>query len=475
MSEQGHETVVPGTSVEVRAEGLIGVGSIATGNVGIVGTASRGPVNEVRTIGTYGEAVDLFGEYDSFLAPNVADHPLTLVRTLEQAFAGGASSVFAVRIADGDLDAATATVDNDNGDEAFTLTAVDEGSWGNGITVRVVDEGPAGSPDWTLTLEYRGTREVFRGADLAAVHAALAESTLVNVGDVENASAGFTTIDPAVPLAGGTDQPEVTSVNVAEGLAELVDERVNIVLVAGFGSSVVRGVVGAHLEQTENEGRERLAVLGVTESGSATDASAVIDEVSAIADDRIILCAPGIRAVDAASDADDPTVDLPASYLAAAVGGKLATLAPHVSLTNKTLNITDLQPHYNTTSVRNLLLNRMLVVRQKFGFQVVRGISTDPGPFVQISVRRIVDYAKTGVRLGSDPYIGRLNNSRVRGALKATLDGFLSQMVVDEMLTGYTLEVTATRAEEVNGIARVTMTLQPTFSIDFIRVTMNLQ
>ena len=116
-----------------------------------------------------------------------------------------------------------------------------------------------------------------------------------------------------------------------------------------------------------------------------------------------------------------------------------------------------------------------MAVRRRFGHQIVRGITTDPGAFSQISVRRIVDYAKAGVRLGSNPYIGKLNNARVRAALKATLDGFLSQMVLDEMLTGYELEVTATRAQEIRGIAIVTMTLQPTFSIDFIRVTMNLR
>jgi hypothetical protein len=86
-----------------------------------------------------------------------------------------------------------------------------------------------------------------------------------------------------------------------------------------------------------------------------------------------------------------------------------------------------------------------------------------------------VDFAKAGVRSGSDPYIGRLNNVRVRAALKATLDGFLSQMVLDEMLVGYELDVSASRSQEIQGIAAVTMTLQPTFSIDFIRVTMNLQ
>jgi hypothetical protein len=43
------------------------------------------------------------------------------------------------------------------------------------------------------------------------------------------------------------------------------------------------------------------------------------------------------------------------------------------------------------------------------------------------------------------------------------------------MLVGYTLDVTATRAQEINGQAIVTMTLQPTFSIDFVKVIMNLQ
>ena len=48
-------------------------------------------------------------------------------------------------------------------------------------------------------------------------------------------------------------------------------------------------------------------------------------------------------------------------------------------------------------------------------------------------------------------------------------------MVNDEMLVSYKLEVTATRDDERKGVARVTMTLQPTFSIDFIKVTMFLE
>src|SRR5437868_10510643 len=100
MSETIGEMIIPGTYIEVRSEGLIAVSGIATGNVGVVGTASRGPLNEVRLLGSYAEAVDTFGDADPW--PNVkASQPnaLTLTRTLEQLFTGGASTVYAVRVA----------------------------------------------------------------------------------------------------------------------------------------------------------------------------------------------------------------------------------------------------------------------------------------------------------------------------------------------------------------------------------------
>ena len=120
-------------------------------------------------------------------------------------------------------------------------------------------------------------------------------------------------------------------------------------------------------------------------------------------------------------------------------------------------------------------MNQVLVLQKNLGIRVLKGITTDTGAFRQISVRRIVDYAKAGVRIGANPYIGRLNNERVRGAMKATLDGFLSSMVLGEMLTAYKLDVTATRAQEIAGEALVSMMLMPTFSIDVIKVIMTLQ
>ena len=482
MSESIAEMKIPGTYIEVRAEGLIAVGAISTGNIGIVGTAGRGPVNQVRALGSLAEAIDLYGLADAFSAPRVTDSPLTLVRALEQAFGGGARNVFAVRAANGDPTAASLDIRAAGDLDGFTVTArgiLDDvteteiagssGTWGRDIAVDVSPDTSAADVRFRMTVSFRGRREVFEGATVGELRTAASASAFVSVGPGSNIDAAVESVSGN--LEGGTDGADASASDLGDALAVLEDQPVNILLVAGVGVNVIGNVVAGHLERTENEGRERIAVLGARASGSASTASGVEQDADATADDRIVLVAPGLRAVDAATDRE---VELPPAYMAAVVGGTLSTLAPHVSLTNKALPVTP-AVKYSTALTSRLLDKRVLLVRQKFGAQVVRGLTSSPPPFTQISIRRTVDYAKAGVRLGADPYIGRLNNARVRAALKATLDGFLSQMVLDEMLVSYLLDVSATRAQERAGICSVVMTLRPTFSIDFIRVTMNLE
>ena len=66
MAEAITEMIIPGTYIEVRAEGLIGVGGIATGNVGVVGTAAKGPVNSAVVLSNFSEAREAFGDYDAW-------------------------------------------------------------------------------------------------------------------------------------------------------------------------------------------------------------------------------------------------------------------------------------------------------------------------------------------------------------------------------------------------------------------------
>ena len=479
MSEAITEMILPGTYIEVRSEGLIGVGGISTGNIGVVGTASRGPVGEVVILGSYQEAVDTFGAYDAFPA-NGTDPHLTLTRTLEQIFRGGGSTVYAVRVANL---AAGVTMQLmswavNSGAAAdpllFTLTAVSPGTWANAIVASFSAANGGQAP--TLTLTLGRTRETFTGANAGEIFDAINLSSRFVRATGLAAGSRATVVAAVVAAAagsqGGPDGIPGTTTELAAGLALLATEPVNIVVAAGLSAATAAGTMLAHLEATENDGRERIAVMGAS---SDVPATVVANDVAAASNPRLVLVAPGIVTNDATRAGQaDPSVKLPAAYAAALVAGRLATLAPHISLTNKDLAADNLTRHYTRAEQKNLLNNRVMLITRGFGIRALKGISTDTGAFKQISVRRIVDYAKAGVRLGSNPYIGRLNNSRVRSALKATLDGFLSGMVLDEMLVGYELDVSATRAQEINGQAIVTMTLQPTFSIDFIKVIMNL-
>ncbi len=475
MSESIGEMILPGTYIDVRAEGLIGVGGIAVGNVGVVGTANRGPLNKVEVLGSYSEAMDMFGKYDAW-PDTTADQPgaLTLTRSLEQLFAGGATTVYAVRVANitGDMAAATWDVTFDDGgtpSTLFELVANSPGTWGNDIEVELT---PYTGEPAVVTITYGRIKEKFEGADAADLIDAIDEaSQLVKTA---NPAVTLTTKPDAVGAATPvtTNGDPATSVEAAAGLDLLENHPVNIVAVGGMDAKTVAAKVLTHLENTENDGRERIAILGASDDDTA---AIIADDVSAGSNPRLVLVAPGIITDDAARAGANRRVNLPAPYAAAVVAGKLSTLAPQTSLTNKELPIVKLTTEYTRAKQKQLLLNRVLVLQKNLGIRVLKGISTDTGAFKQISVRRIVDYAKAGVRIGSNPYIGKLNNARVRGALKATLDGFLSSMILDEKLTGYTLDVGATRAQEIAGQAIVTMTLQPTFSIDYVKVIMNLE
>jgi hypothetical protein len=472
MSETIGEMIIPGTYIDVRAEGLIGVPGIATGNVGVVGTANRGPLNEVVVLGSYGEARDIFGSYDAW-ATGAGANPLTLTRALEQVFKGGASTVYAVRIAnEGNTPMASMSwnIGTAAAPGALVISAKTPGTWANDISVSLTS--PA-DEDPILTLQLGRVKEVYQEPDLAALAAGLAASTLVNASAVSAANASVVpTRATASATPGGPNGAQVTTIEFAAGLALLAPKEVNIIVAGGAIAKDHASTLLAHLEQTENDGRERIAVVGASTDSTGT---LISDDVGAGSSPRLILVAPGLLADDAAKTGADKRVQLSAAYSAALVAGRLASLAPHVSLTNKAVPADGLTTEYTRAQQKQLLLNQVLVLHKNLGIRVLKGITTDTEAFRQISVRRIVDYAKAGVRLGSNPYIGRLNNSRVRAALKATLDGFLANMVQDEMLTGYTLDVSASRRDEIEGRAIVTMTLQPTFSIDFVKVIMNLQ
>ena len=283
----------------------------------------------------------------------------------------------------------------------------------------------------------------------------------------------------AQAFKGGDDG--AVSADYQSGLDALLTADAQIIVAAGqdvkFGPALERHCADA---STDTMKRERIAIVGsgLIDPGQPDNPrQGKIDSFfdalvgHQLLSERLIFVAPGMKAMDTATATE---VTLPGSYAAAAVAGLISTFDPEVSPTNKSLPVDELEYHFDAAHLTQMVQNRILALEANSGFRIVKGITTDDSAFKQITTRRIVDYARMGVRSAAEPYIGLLNDDRVRAALRSTVNSFLAEMLTDEMLESYDLDVTATRAEEIQGIARITMTLQPVFSIDFIVVDMFL-
>lgn len=341
---------------------------------------------------------------------------------------------------------------------------------GNIGIVGTAAEGPVG--EVKVLGSYAESKDLF--GPYAAFDPADDQTTLVRALELAYAHGASTVFAVRAPDTG----------DFGPGLELLANENVHIVVVAGADAETAGAALTAHCANASTDlmKRERIAVVGSRPKADDEDASEFLDAITShtLDSDRVIFVAPGIKTTDAARAAageEDTSVTLPGGYAAAAVAGMLSARSAHVSLTNKPLAVAGLEVKFSPAQLEQLvdLEARVLALEERRGFRVVKAITTSTNTaWHQITTRRIVDFAKFGVRSAAGPYIGLLNNDRVRKALKGSINGFLAGMVDDEMLISYELDVTATREEEIRGIAKVTMTLRPTFSIDFIKVVMFL-
>jgi hypothetical protein len=263
------------------------------------------------------------------------------------------------------------------------------------------------------------------------------------------------------------DPDSATTEDFSTAFEALIKKDVNILVAPELSTEDALAVLPSVLDTAEQppHNRDLIGVVGC----DATTVDDIVGQV--VVNDRLIMVAPGIVTTG--------EVALSGTYTAAAVAGLLSTLAPEDSPTNKVLSgVMGLDQEFSYADEKTLINGGVLALEESQGVRVVRGVTTEMaenGPYRQITTRRITNTAKEGIRQASRPFIGRLNNERVRGALRAAIDGFLAGMVSDEALIGYALEVTATRPDEIQGKAVVKATIQPTFSIDFVAVTMVLE
>lgn len=263
------------------------------------------------------------------------------------------------------------------------------------------------------------------------------------------------------PLAGGSSPNAAAFQTAIDALGN--DPRINLVLAAvepTATNTTVRTVhqaLVAHAVREADNGSPRVAFGHVTAT-EQPDLDEIRDHAAAVRNRRFVLVSP--------------------TGAAGAVAGLVSRLSPEISPTFKPVPLFGNAPANYTGSQLNRLLgpsHNICVVQQRTGRGVIvlRGLDTSGD---QISVTRVADAAIRETKAISENFIGQLNSSDARAALKAQIVATFTRMEragqlvpsTDGSDPAFVVDVYSTQQDFAQGIVRIDIAVRPVRAIDFI-------
>lgn len=194
--------VVPDLYVQIASPQTLALNGVSTDRVGVVGTASWGPVNQPVVLGS-------IADYDISFGPVMARRfdmgtPITCAQQQ------GATSFVGLRVTDGTDVSASYAVLYENASYPMLLTAVCSGTLGNQISLALAPGSRTGT--WKLTLQMPGQlAEVFDNVDATTGPPAFWQNLIQAVNSGTGATRGPSALCIAVAGNGSAIAPSVVS------------------------------------------------------------------------------------------------------------------------------------------------------------------------------------------------------------------------------------------------------------------------
>ncbi|MBL0386226.1 hypothetical protein JJB07_06115 [Tumebacillus sp. ITR2] len=372
----------------------------ATGNIGLVGTFSRGPLNTPMLVTSYQDLVKKFGDVESNLTGAVAARGI---------FQQGNANVYVVRIAAASLTdgAATLTIKDDQGASILKLDAKTPGTWGDDILVTVAPGTKTGtyklfvqvgteSELWDNLLLEEPTVPVAGGLLIESVLGEEGRSSLIKAevlaattGKLVNGTFALSQGDNGA-VAVASDYIGTNTNGKKTGLQALDNSPINLVICAEQGDEAVNEALIENAESiTANGGLPRMALLTFPRGTTVSMLQTLTQNLDS---DRAISTYPWVNI----AEVDGSTrVVSPLGYVA----GVLAQLQPHLSMGNKSISgILGADPELilGPAELTQLVQSRVNPVgvqtpSGQLGIRSSLTLSQDQGN-QQIYVRRMQDY-----------------------------------------------------------------------------------
>ena len=297
-------------------------------------------------------------------------------------------------------------------------------------------------------------------------------------------------------ISGGT-QPDEAAIGtgaISAGLELLRGVEARLTVIAGasevtdFSGMIALGQ--GHVVNESADNVEQMYICGISNYASQDTMVAAVLTATALgmSNERVVKVAPGI--IDAnpyytkgttweVSTVSTNTQSIVSGgYAAALVAGVIAQNVPDESPMNKSIPVSGLEFRLSLTNKKRLVRDNYFLLVDDDGYRTLRDLTTAPegDAFYHVSTRMAIDDIKRAVRLAGRPFIGKKNNNRIRSTLKRNLEEVLRGYVRREIiLPEWSLNVEASRIEQVLGVVTVTMVIQPVFYIEFIEVTLVLE
>jgi phage tail sheath protein FI len=440
--------ITPDVLVQILPPANQLINGVPTNVVGMVGTASWGPVGVPTPVSAYADYVRQFGA----LVNRVYDMGTAAAAAILQ----GANNLLCVRVSDGTDVAATLVVQT----SCITFTSKWTGTAGNGITVVLSNGSAASSFRATVSMAGIGTRpEVFDNLTGSGNALWIAMAAAINNGQsgirgpsqIITATAGVGTTAPTLAtltLAAGTDG--VTTISGTVLLGSDAVPRKGMYALRGTPASI-----GCLVDNTDSTTWATQIAFGLAEGvymivagvAGQTAAAAATAKASAGIDTRCCKVMLGDHILF--QDTANGLLRLvnPASFMA----GKLGNLSPEQSSLNKPIyGVVGTQRSqggapYSQSELDILgnagidLICNPVPGGSYFGGRFGRNSSSNPVTRGDNHTRMTNYIAKT-IATGMGLFVGKLNSDTLRRQARATLDAFFRALFDQGMIESWSVQ-----------------------------------
>lgn len=432
---------VPDVYVQIVPPSENYLNGVPTNILGVVGTASWGPVNAPAIVGDLNSYVQTFG--------NIKNRKYDMGTGVWAAVLNGANNFRCVRVTDGTDVAATATI----GTTGLTVTAKYTGSTGNGIQVTLAAGSKTGT--WRVTVALPGlVPEVFDniGFGLTANALWVAIASAINNGNSALRGASGLVVASAgasvtAPVAGTT-----TLASGTDGAGVAATDLVGVDTVPRKGMYALRntGTKTAFLSDCDDSTTwttqvafaldEGLYMFGVGPSGD-TIANAISTKATAGIDSYGFKLMFGDWCLFNDTANGVKRYISPQGFLA----GKRAALSPEQSTLNKPLNgIVATQKsaqnlQYSQAELQQLaqagidLITNPIPAGSSFGGRI--GCNTSSNSVINgDNYTSMTNYIAYTLNAGMGVHVGRLQTPTQRAQARGTISTFLANMQQQGMI-----------------------------------------